>query len=100
MARGPIGLTDVALYCRKAKLGLPLKPIVEECKCGKRVTTMLEDSEDPEDIMSEEVVKIVRENTSLGQQQYTKFIEERFVKRENPMTNPLLWNKLALFSNK
>ncbi|GFN81807.1 polyprotein [Plakobranchus ocellatus] len=36
------------MCCRKAKLGLPLKSIVEEYKCGKaRLMTMLEDSEDP-----------------------------------------------------
>ena len=43
----PPGLTDVALYCRQAKLKLPLKSIVEEYKVGKaRLMTMLEDSED------------------------------------------------------
>ena len=36
------------MYCRKAKLKLPLKSIVEEYKCGKaRSLSMLEDSEDP-----------------------------------------------------
>ncbi|KAK3757387.1 hypothetical protein RRG08_050089 [Elysia crispata] len=44
----PPGLTDVAMYCRKAKLRLPLKSILEEYKCGKaRLLSMLEDSEDP-----------------------------------------------------
>ena len=31
----PPGLTDVAMYCRKAKLKLPLKSVVEEYKCSK-----------------------------------------------------------------
>ncbi|GFN84843.1 cathepsin d [Plakobranchus ocellatus] len=36
------------MICRKAKLRLPLKSIVEEYKCGKAtLMTMLEDSEDP-----------------------------------------------------
>ena len=44
----PHGLTDVAMYCRKAKLRLQLKSILEEYKCGKaRLLSMLEDSEDP-----------------------------------------------------
>ena len=42
------GLTDVVMYCREAKLKLPLKPIVEEYKCGKaRLLSVLENSEDP-----------------------------------------------------
>ena len=44
----PPGLTDVALYCRQAKLRLPLKSILEEYKAGKaRLLSMLEDSADP-----------------------------------------------------
>ncbi|KAK3779422.1 hypothetical protein RRG08_015823 [Elysia crispata] len=44
----PPGLTDVAMYCRKAKLRLSVKSILEEYKCGKaRLLSMLEDSEDP-----------------------------------------------------
>ena len=44
----PPGLTDVAMYCHKAKLRLPLESILEEYKCGKvRLLSMLEDSEDP-----------------------------------------------------
>ena len=43
----PPGLTDVALYCRQAKLKLPLKSLTEEYKVGKtRLLSMLEDSED------------------------------------------------------
>ncbi|KAK3738959.1 hypothetical protein RRG08_006526 [Elysia crispata] len=33
-------LTDVAMYCRKAKLRLPLKSILEEYKCGKARLTL------------------------------------------------------------
>ncbi|GFN82623.1 reverse transcriptase [Plakobranchus ocellatus] len=41
-------VTDVAMYCRKAKLRLPLKSIVEEYKFGKaRLMVMLEDSDEP-----------------------------------------------------
>ena len=44
----PLGLIDVAMYCHKAKLRLPLKSILEEYKCGKaRLLSVLEDSEDP-----------------------------------------------------
>ena len=48
MVRVPPGLTNVAMYCRKAKLKLPLKSIVEEYKYGKaRLLPMLKDFEDP-----------------------------------------------------
>ncbi|GFN90949.1 reverse transcriptase [Plakobranchus ocellatus] len=44
----PPGLSDVAMYCRKAKLKLPMKSILEEYKCVKaRLLTMLEESDDP-----------------------------------------------------
>ena len=56
----PPGLTDVALYCRKAKLRLPLKSVVVEYKCGKaRLMSMLEDSEDP-------VVRAVQPTVKTG----------------------------------
>ncbi|KAK3777236.1 hypothetical protein RRG08_047856 [Elysia crispata] len=56
----PPGLTDVAMYCRKAKLKLPLKSILEEYKCGKaRLLSMLEDSEDP-------IVKTVQPTIKTG----------------------------------
>ena len=43
----PPCLTDIALYCRQAKLKLPLKSILEEYKAGKmRLQSMLEDSGD------------------------------------------------------
>ena len=43
----PPGLTDVALYCRQAKLKLPLKSLVEEYKVDKaRLLCMLQESED------------------------------------------------------
>ena len=41
----PPGLSDVALYCRQAKLKLPFKSIVEEFKSRKiRLQMMLDDS--------------------------------------------------------
>ena len=43
----PPGLSDVALYCRQAKLKLPFKSIVEEFKPRKiRLQMMLDDSKD------------------------------------------------------
>ncbi|KAK3758269.1 hypothetical protein RRG08_055200 [Elysia crispata] len=48
------------MYCRKAKLRLPLKSILEEYKCGKaRLLSMLEDSEDP-------IVKTVQPTIKTG----------------------------------
>ncbi|GFR58671.1 reverse transcriptase [Elysia marginata] len=56
----PPGLSDVAMYCRKAKLKLQMKSIFEEYKCGKvRLVIMLEDSDDP-------VVKTVQPSTKTG----------------------------------
>ncbi|GFO45619.1 reverse transcriptase [Plakobranchus ocellatus] len=56
----PPGLSDVAMYCRKAKLKLPMKSILEEYKCGKaRLLTMLEESDDP-------VVKTVQPSLKTG----------------------------------
>ncbi|KAK3726923.1 hypothetical protein RRG08_063154 [Elysia crispata] len=56
----PPGLKDVAMYCRKAKLRLPLKSILEEYKCGKaRLLSMLEDSKDP-------IVKTVQPTIKTG----------------------------------
>ena len=44
----PPGLTDVALYCKKSKLQLPFKSVVEEYKVGKtRLAMMLQESTDP-----------------------------------------------------
>ena len=48
------------MYCRKAKLKLSLKSIVEEYKCGKaRLLSLLEDSEDL-------VVKTVQPTINMG----------------------------------
>ncbi|RUS73564.1 hypothetical protein EGW08_018655 [Elysia chlorotica] len=48
------------MYCRTAKLKLPLKSILEEYKCGKaRLFSMLEDSDDP-------VVKTVQPSIKTG----------------------------------
>ncbi|GFR85040.1 reverse transcriptase [Elysia marginata] len=56
----PPGLSDVAMYCRKAKLKLLMKSILEEYKCGKvRLVTMLEESDDP-------VVKTVQPSIKTG----------------------------------
>ena len=65
------GLTDMAMYCRKAKLRLPLKSILEEYKCGKaRLLSMLEDSEDP-------VVKTVQPTIKTGRKwKVVKAIDE------------------------
>ncbi|GFO35531.1 reverse transcriptase [Plakobranchus ocellatus] len=44
----PPGLADVAMYCYKVELKLPLESIVGEAKCGKaKLITMLKDSENP-----------------------------------------------------
>lgn len=44
----PPCLTDVALYCKRTKLVLPFKSVVEEFKVGKaRLAMMLRDSPDP-----------------------------------------------------
>ena len=43
----PLGLSDVTMYCRQAKLKFPLKSIMEEFKSGKvRLQMMLDDSKD------------------------------------------------------
>ena len=56
----PPGLSDVALYCRQAKLRLPLKSIVEEYKAGKtRLQLMFENSQD-------EVVRSIRPTLKTG----------------------------------
>ncbi|GFN84934.1 reverse transcriptase [Plakobranchus ocellatus] len=56
----PPGLSDVAMYCRKAKLKLLMKSNLEEYKCGKaRLLTMLEESDDP-------VVKTVQPSLKTG----------------------------------
>ena len=56
----PPRITDVAMYCRNAKLRLPLKSILEEYICGEaRLLSMLEDSEDP-------VVKTVQPTIKTG----------------------------------
>ncbi|GFN80341.1 reverse transcriptase [Plakobranchus ocellatus] len=67
----PPGLSDVAMYCRKAKLKLPMKSILEEYKCGKaRLLTMLEESDDP-------VVKTVQPSLKTGRKwKVTKAVDE------------------------
>ncbi|GFN99286.1 reverse transcriptase [Plakobranchus ocellatus] len=67
----PPGLSDVAMYCRKAKLKLPKKSILEEYKCGKaRLLTMLEESDDP-------VVKTVQPSLKTGRKwKVTEAVDE------------------------
>ncbi|GFO32057.1 reverse transcriptase [Plakobranchus ocellatus] len=67
----PPGLSDVAMYCRKAKLKLPMKSILEEYKCGKaRLLTMLEESDDP-------VVKTVQSSLKTGRKwKVTEAVDE------------------------
>ncbi|GFN76057.1 reverse transcriptase [Plakobranchus ocellatus] len=56
----PPDLSDVAINCRKPKLKLPMKSILEEYKCGKaRILTMLEEYDDP-------VVKTVQPSLKTG----------------------------------
>ena len=56
----PPGLTDMTMYCRKAKLKPPLKSVVEQYKCGKaRLFFMSEDSE-------ETAVKTIQLTTKMG----------------------------------
>ncbi|GFO24652.1 reverse transcriptase [Plakobranchus ocellatus] len=67
----PPGLSDVAIYYRKAKLKLPMKSILEEYKCGKaRLLTMLEESDD-------HVVKTVQPSLKTGRKwKVTEAIDE------------------------
>ncbi|GFO11674.1 reverse transcriptase [Plakobranchus ocellatus] len=67
----PPGLSDVAMFCRKAKLKLPMKSILEECKCGKvRLLTMLEESDDP-------VVKTAQPSLKTGtKRKVTEAVDE------------------------
>ncbi|GFO26356.1 polyprotein [Plakobranchus ocellatus] len=67
----PAGLSDEAMYCRKAKLKLPMKSILEEYTCGKaRLLTMLEESDDP-------VVKTVQPSLKTGRKwKVTEAVDE------------------------
>ncbi|GFN86663.1 reverse transcriptase [Plakobranchus ocellatus] len=67
----PPGLSDVPMYCRKAKLKLPMKYILEEYKCGKaRLLTMLEESDDP-------VIKTVQPSLKTGRKwKVTEAVDE------------------------
>ncbi|GFO47393.1 reverse transcriptase [Plakobranchus ocellatus] len=62
---------NVAMYCRKPKLKLPMKSILEEYKCGKaRLLTMLEESDDP-------VVKTVQPCLKTGRKwKVTEAVDE------------------------
>ena len=64
----PPGLSDVALYCRQAKLRLPLKSITEEYKVGKtRLQLMLQDS-------SDDVVRMIQPTLKKGCLRYSFFL--------------------------
>ncbi|GFN92420.1 reverse transcriptase [Plakobranchus ocellatus] len=67
----PPGLSDVAMYCRKAKLKLPVKYILEEYKCGTAsILITLEESDDPE-------VKIVQPSLKTGRKwKVTEAVDE------------------------
>ena len=53
---------------------------------------------DTKDIMNISVGETVRKAEALGEEQYKKFVEERLVKCEKPITDILSKNKLPLFS--
>ena len=53
---------------------------------------------DTKDIVSEDVINTVRAIMQLGQEQYNKLIEERFLKAEKPVSETIPRNKFALFS--
>ena len=53
---------------------------------------------DTRDIMDKSVGKTVQEIEAIGEDQYKVFIEERLEKCEKPITEPIIKNKLALFS--
>ena len=56
----PLGLSDVALYCRQAKLKLPVNSIVKEFKSRKiRLQMMLDDLKD-------EVIKSLKPTMKTG----------------------------------
>ncbi|GFO02504.1 reverse transcriptase [Plakobranchus ocellatus] len=59
------------MYCRKTKLKLQMKSILEEYKCGKaRLLTMLEESDDP-------VVKTVQPSLKTGRKwKVTEAVDE------------------------
>ena len=53
---------------------------------------------DTRDIMDNSVEKTVQEIEAIGEDQYKRFIEERLEKCEKPITEPIIKNKLSLFS--
>ena len=50
------------------------------------------------DIINNSVGKTVQENEAIGKDQFKTFIEERLEKCEKPITEPIIKNKLSLFS--
>ena len=53
---------------------------------------------DTRDIMDSSVGETILGIEALGEDQYTKFIEEQLEKCEKPITEPIIKNKLSLFS--
>ena len=53
---------------------------------------------DTKDIMPQEVVQTINSVLDIGQQQYDSFVEERFVTRSKPVSEPIRKNKLPCFS--
>ena len=53
---------------------------------------------DTRDIVDTQIADTVRRITTLGEEQYSKFVTERLEKCTTPITHPLPKNKLPLFS--
>ena len=53
---------------------------------------------DTRDVMDNSVGKTVQEIEAIGEDQYKRFIEERLEKCDKPITEPIIKNKLPLFS--
>ena len=55
---------------------------------------------DTKDIMNSDVVNTVKNVHALGEEQYDRFVKERFEKRSKSIKEPIRKNKLPLFSGK
>ena len=53
---------------------------------------------DSRDLADPEVINIVRQIEILGQQQYDTYVNERLVNQTKPITDPIKWKNLPLFS--
>ncbi|XP_078492496.1 uncharacterized protein LOC144748319 [Ciona intestinalis] len=70
---------------------------------GEMGNPYLEESEDllvldTRDIMSEKVIKTVKSIEKAGDQQYRRFLEERILKKDKLISDPIPKNKFPLFS--